>query len=192
MARKLVKLANLVVLILTVLWLSKDPGWDSLVAMATAFVVLLGLEVTDRSEPNKSETVGGPDQELFLEFLNIMPSDGAIRFLRKQEMGGHFNRRGLDDLYAFVGTWEDVTHEFQDSKLEAKRKQLLQQVNDYCDLIGLYTEQDHGDSHHIRPYLRHEQPDEFQKAVRELHKQADKIVKLYDEFIRLGRKKLRV
>lgn len=96
---------------------------------------LITLEIKSAKGPRRN-----PDKELFQEFLRVLPSNGSIEFIKTYNMAGFaFDGRKLDDLKRFVYEWNDAEHKFYDTKLEKKRKNLLELTDRY---LGLYCSQD--------------------------------------------------
>lgn len=158
------------------------------------------------------------DQELFTKIRQILPSDGVIRFVRYHDYGGSFDRKVHYDLHRFLEYCELPEFEFLDADLEGLRAKLFENINKFTQAIGLYTFPimiGDGSWNQIPPdpmenlgaisfYHSHAKTEEeFNRMVEdqrrrifnmhhELNDFAEQVVETYDEFVRLGRRKLAI
>jgi hypothetical protein len=158
------------------------------------------------------------DSELFTKIRELLPSGGAIRFMRFHDYAGSFRLSEHDDLEEFLYQCEKPEFEFLDTDLEGFRVKLAEQIKKFVHMLGDYTfplrrtdelwnrlppepERDFELIGHLRTIAENEEDfqkmmDEQRKHLRqareEMNSLANEICSTYDEFIRLGRRKLGV
>ncbi|MBN3890509.1 MAG: CHAT domain-containing protein [Nostoc sp. JL31] len=132
------------------------------------------------------------DQELFQRFLEELPSNGSIRFIKEANMAGFsFQVNRLDQLHNFSFKWADAEHEFIDPVLESKRKELFNLIEQYTIYVAYNTYPTHRVGFNtVPPEWEKEQPEQFWRVVDELHELAGKVVEAHQELVRLGRTQL--
>jgi len=127
-----IKILNLFALLGSVAWLVKNPDWEPLVSTSGLLATYLGLEITDHRK------ISNPDKELFEKLLAELPPDGPeMNFLRHQDIGAPFRSNELRELNNFIRYWDDAAHEFQNRKLEKKRKELHEKMNIFLRKLSL-------------------------------------------------------
>lgn len=168
------------------IWFIRHPQYDSGVASLTTLGVLIGLFVEQKVHHGKEA-----DRKLFQQFKQVLPSNGNIDFIDKQNMAGFsFDLDRLDHLYDFLHRWNDAEHEFLDKKLEEKRKRLLKLIAEYSHLIGMNTWRTDLGFQAVPSEWEDEQPDRFREVVTNLHDKAGEIVAAHQDLVRTARKKL--
>lgn len=116
----MLRFLNLVALLISVVWLSRNPDWEPAVTALGLFAALLAQEYP-RLKKNQDR-----DRELFLKFKSQFPSNGkTAKFLRNHDIGGSFSTDVLDELDRFLEEWTNAEHEFIDQQLEIARKALV-------------------------------------------------------------------
>jgi len=160
-------------------------------SVLTSFPTIAQQKSSDEINPANSSRREA-DQRLFQCFLQVLPSSGSIRFINEANMAGFsFPLERLDQLHEFLYEWSDAEHEFIDSDLESKRKELLSLVDKYTNSIGLNTYPTHRSGFNtVPPEWEEDHPERFWHIVDELHGLAGKIVKTHQELVRLGRMRL--
>jgi len=145
-------------------------------------------DATEQASSTRKEL----DQQLFKSFLEVLPSNGSIRFIKEANMAGFsFSLENLNQLYTFLHEWTDAKHEFIDQDLELKRKELLSLIDKYTDSIALNTYPTHRSKFNtVPPEWEEEDPERFWHVVDELHDLARKIVRAHQDLVRLGRLRL--
>jgi hypothetical protein len=170
----------------SLVWFIRHPQYDSGVAGLTTLAVLIGLFVEEKVHHGKEA-----DRKLFQQLKDVLPSNGSIDFIDKQNMADFsFDVDRLDDLYNFLHRWDDAEHEFLDKKLEEKRKRLLKLIAEYSHLIGMNTWRTELGLQTVPPEWETEQPTRFYETVEKLHAKAGEIVETHQQLIRLGRRRL--
>ena len=136
------------------------------------------------------------DRKVFSEIREILPSDkGSIVFLRIHDYGASFPSAIHDDLRNFMSRCIRPEFEFIDMDLEGIRTKLANSINDFLEAIALHTY-----SLDSRPYKSRvpkewsygsdEQQKEYHEAIAKLNQLKTNVYETYDEFVRLGRRKL--
>jgi len=162
--------------------------------------VLLGLGAThielERSQREETHSLHGPQAEndaaLFAELQDLLPSHGAIDFIKHHDFGGSFRLDNLDPIRLFGYEWDNAQHEFNDSALEAQRKQLLRAAKYFSEAIAYKTSPRRGmqsvvpeDVSSTGPF-----PEWIRRDICEIHLAAEALVDEHQKMIRLGRKRL--
>jgi hypothetical protein len=134
------------------------------------------------------------DRAMFQRFLKALPSNGSIDFVRNHDFGGCFDRRRLEQLETFAHEWNDAEHEFLNSEMETKRSELHSLAKTFLGMLVTYASPLAGASGEHHSSLPREWEDNnraaFQKAVTELHEQANKVVAAHQNLVRLGKQHL--
>jgi hypothetical protein len=132
------------------------------------------------------------DKKLFDELTALLPSDGVIRFLRQQNMAGWiFPSAELDPLSECNDRWNAPERRFITPELEAARQALWSKVRDYLRVIAIETFSANTPGWRwVPPEWEDEQPERFQRTVKNLHALADEIVNLHADLVGLARKHL--
>jgi hypothetical protein len=135
------------------------------------------------------------DKTMFQRFLETLPSSGSIAFIDVNNFAGSFDWHYLDQLRTFDHEWSDAEHEFLDTQMEAKRKELKTLVEGYLGFLGTNTwrlkDQSSWGFASVPQEWEEEQPERFHEVVNSLHKQGEKIVSVHRELVRLGRQHLK-
>lgn len=158
------------------------------------------------------------DQNLFLEIRKLLPSTGAIEFMQFHDYGGSFRVDEHNDLHEFIYQCNKPEFEFLDIDLEGLRVKLASLTEKFVRMLGKYTfPLQRTDEHWNRLppdperdfelifELKHmakdeedlkkmmdEQREHIRNTRHKMNNLASEICKTYDEFIRLGRRKLGV
>jgi hypothetical protein len=134
------------------------------------------------------------DKKTLRDLLEIVPSNGPIRFLRSNNFGGFsFEWRRVDDIERFLYDRNGPDHEFLDSGIEAARKTFRKACRALLVALVTHTFPTHTSGYQAVPdEWELDQPDRFREAVDEIHTAASAVCNTYDELVRLARRKLRV
>lgn len=134
------------------------------------------------------------DKYVYLLLTKLLPWKGSIDFIRENSFAGHsFDLDQLDDLYAFSRQCDNPAFEFIEPVLEGLRLDLLQHVAEFQHTIGFETFPTHAPGRNSVPLeWEQEQPERFEKVVKTLHTEADRICKIYDNLVRTATRKLGV
>jgi hypothetical protein len=134
------------------------------------------------------------DVQLFEEFQKTFGFEPAVRLLRDQNFGDSFARKAVQPLYDFVETWNQPEKEFIDEELQAALTQLYKAADGLAThlvektvpvgsgkLLSVFSD-------NLR--AMGPRPDWVKEEARVLNAEAAKFVPIYEQFVRLCRKKL--
>ena len=143
----------------------------------------------DYDEESKSA-----DKEIFNEIRNnILPANNGIYWLRNQNFRGFsFNPKNMRDFDEFEEFCKNPNYTFLNKDLEEKKTKLLIKISKFTELIGINTWSTKGGLQTVPPEWEIEQPERFSKTVSEIHSVVFEIIDLYDEFIKMGKKILKI
>ncbi len=127
------------------------------------------------------------DREIFRQIREILPSTGAIKFIRLHPWGAPFPFSELDQLERFLDHCIRPEFEFIDADIEGLRVSLEESMGEFYVAICLQTSPTDSRYEMLNVsgvwQLK-------QKAINELNDLSNKVCARYDELIRLGRRKL--
>lgn len=135
------------------------------------------------------------DKELYDNFTKDLPPDGSIYFLRTNNFAGFsFHLSSLDELKHFYYKYSnDPRIEFFHPELEQMRKQLMADIDKFDDLICINTFPGvRDDLQIVPPEWEEENPKRFWAVVDSIHAAAKQVCTDYDEFVKLGRRLIRL
>ena len=133
------------------------------------------------------------DKKIFSDLLQVVPSNGSIKFLRTYDFGSSFGERRLEDIEAFLYDRSGPDHEFLDFELEAVRRKFRETCRTLLYAVATQTSPANNPNRQAIPReLEIEDPKGFHRAVNEIHMAADALCSTYDELVRLARRKLAV
>lgn len=127
------------------------------------------------------------DEELFKELMELLRSNGVIRFLDQNNMAGFaFKDSQLDPIREFYYEWNVPEKEFIELNLEVIRKSLHEKTEQYLEIIATQTWSLNSnlDFRSVPSEWEFEQPDRFKKVVGQLHDLAGEIVVIHGNLIR--------
>lgn len=155
------------------------------------------------------------DRKLFSEIREVLPSRGAISFIRVHDYGGSFDRKVHDELDDFLYFCQRPECEFLDSDMEGLRARLEDDVKQFVEALAEHTfplernydknriprdpmqeaetllwfRQKAKDENEFNELIKQQREHLF-KVRHELNRLAQQVYNTYDEFIRFGRRKL--
>lgn len=134
------------------------------------------------------------DQKLFQEFQAVLSFDPAIRLLREHDFDGAFFLRSIKPLYEFVDTWDQPEKEFIDAELQTNLDGLKKAANILTDHLVEKTVMV-GDGRRVSVFSDHlrdagTRPNWVIEEARILNKEARIFVPIYEDFVRVCRRKL--
>lgn len=133
------------------------------------------------------------DRQLADRLLDLLPSNGVIRFVDENNMAGFlFRGDSFDPLRTFAYDWDNAEHEFLDADLERTKRALWQKVHAYVGLLNAktYPSRTNAEWFSVPGEWEFEQPQLFQQVVGEFHSLAAEIVALHGEFVRTSKQVL--
>jgi hypothetical protein len=132
------------------------------------------------------------DKRTFREFLDLLPSTGAIRFLKQHSFGNSFRSEFLDPIETFVADRQGPDYEFLDTDLEAARRAFLEICETLIHRLSGNVYNLGNGFIGVPPEWAHEQPARYNAAVKTLDELGDKAWASYVDFVRLVRNRLAV
>jgi len=133
------------------------------------------------------------DKKILRDFLQVVPSNGAIEVLRTKSLGAFFQWNELEDIERFFDRRNGPDHEFLDPELEAARQKFRESCRGLLVALGTYTFPTQNEGWHAVPReWRDEAPERFHRTVNDLDTAANAVCTTYAELVRLARKKLAV
>lgn len=132
------------------------------------------------------------DSNLLKEIKEMLYEKKMIEYMRVQDFGGPFYVDILDPLDDYLHKSDnDPEFEFLDSDLNELKKELDYNIRTLLHTIGINTFK-----LGINPTLfavprewREEQPERFNEVVNKVNHHANKVVEIYNELVRVARKK---
>lgn len=185
------RVTTFLLLLGSVAWFAREPGWEPALVAAGFLASLVGLEVRRaKREPHPH------DIALFEKFLRTLPP-ASVENVRTHGFGGSIRTSDLHPLWEFAETWTDIGHEFHDPALERLRSSLLTTVQRFNRTTGTHTFKIASDSSKVYPDAKYEPPDyekpEYvREAVAEIEQLADEVAQRYRALVEAGRSQLRV
>lgn len=134
------------------------------------------------------------DQHLFQEFQSALSYEPAIRLLREHDFGGSFNKKDIQPLFDFVETWNQPEKEFIDENLQAALTELYRAARSMVMCLAEKTSPIGNEDFSVfSNTLRNAgpRPDWVIEDARVLNEQANLFFPVYEDFLRLCRKKLK-
>jgi hypothetical protein len=177
-------------------WSDAGFPWDPLVPFIIALGAYAKLEVSQSARVSKVDDVSiENDADLFRQLHELLPSHGAIEFVKHHDFGGSFLLRDLDPIGRFCYEWDNPQHEFNDQQLEAQRADLLRAAKYFSHAIALKTApRAAGIQSAVPGHIDSDGPfpEWVRQDIREIHLAAHALVDEHEKMMRLGRKRLRI
>jgi hypothetical protein len=132
------------------------------------------------------------DREVFRQVREILPSTGAIQFIRVHPWGAAFPLSRIDQLYHFLQHCDRPEFEFIDMDLEGLRADLAESADRFCAAIAIQTFplDSRPEFSNVPREWEFTQMERYGKAIKELADLSNEVCDKYDELVRLGRRKL--
>lgn len=135
------------------------------------------------------------DKMLYDSFMNDLTPHGSIDFLRTNNFAGFsFHLSSLKELDDFYHKYtNDPRIEFFHPELERIRLKMMTDIDHFKDLICINTFPGVSDDlQTIPPEWEEENPKHFREVVNEIHNAANQVCADYDEFVKVGRKMIKL
>ena len=181
-----IRIVALIILLLSLTWLCRDPDWEPLLTFVAAFLGYLGLDIWQTFH-----SISANDRKLFNEFHKLFSKDsGVVEFLRDHDIATTFHRRMTAPLLDFYDDWKGVHYEFDDPTLEKAKKRFMAKVKEYVPILTNETY-----THSVNPELRTMDFSDWDNpperiAIRDrLNLLGSEVLERYEELIRVFRNK---
>jgi hypothetical protein len=134
------------------------------------------------------------DKKVLRDFLEIVPSNGSIRFIRTNNFEFPFRDKSLDDIDFFFNDRNGPDYEFLDPELETVRQKFRGACEALLSVLATQTFPTNNPDWQSVPddWAEGKDPKRFHRAVDEIHTAAETVCRTYDELVRLARRKLAV
>lgn len=134
------------------------------------------------------------DERLFQEFQSVFPFEPAVRLLREQDFGASFSKKAIRPLMDFVETWDQPEKEFLDSELQEALKSFYTAAENMAmHVVEKTVPVGNMEYLSVFPDARRAvgpRPSFVIEDARILNEEASKFVPVYEQFLRLCRRKL--
>lgn len=134
------------------------------------------------------------DERLFQEFQSVFPFEPAVRLLREQDFGASFSKKAIRPLMDFVETWDQPEKEFLDSELQEALKSFYTAAENMAmHVVEKTVPVGNMEYLSVFPDARRAvgpRPSSVIEDARILNEEASKFVPVYEQFLRLCRRKL--
>ena len=136
------------------------------------------------------------DKALFLEFVELLPSDGFdVKLLEEHDFGNSHHGREVKALDTFVHTWNNALKQFLDEELEFKRKQLIDKSKHFIYTLASRSYSiGNGEMFSCIPDAYRgawNRPPHVEEQIRELNELGTDLFELHEDFVLTARRKLK-
>ncbi|OBU17365.1 hypothetical protein [Photobacterium aquimaris] len=136
------------------------------------------------------------DKALFLEFIELLPSDGLdIKLLEEHDFGNSHHGKKVKSLDTFVHTWNNALKHFLDEELESKRKQLIDKSKHFIYTLASRSYSiGNGEMFSCIPDAYRnawDWPPHVEEQIRELNELGTELFELHQDFVLTARRKLK-
>lgn len=176
-------------MLLTVAWICTSPSWEPVVVLVGLFI---GFVINDSKTSKSSEN---PDKLLFEKFIETLPSNGDIEFVRQFDGWISFDSEQIKQIRNFLWYWDNAEHEFADKEIEKKRKILYSAVEIFLNNVGLYTAPNHAGRQTVIPRdvdPDWDVPDHVKEEAKKLGESAQAVYQAHQDMVRTARKRLKL
>lgn len=201
--KSIFKYTNLVLLLLSVVWLSRAPDWEPLLAFLTLFFGYLFQDVKGCRDLTQNNNSVDHDKTLFLKYEELLPEDDFIFVLNNDLFNSSMDYSFSKQIGRYLYLSEAIKGTFLNKKLQNKFELFVKHLRDvklfmakhfFVNensgekpedwVVSLYPEMKHsGDEHKSKLYLERE---------KELHGLIDKVEEAYTPFRKLAKQKLHI
>ncbi|MFN7925598.1 MAG: hypothetical protein U0Q16_36195 [Bryobacteraceae bacterium] len=134
------------------------------------------------------------DRETFRSFLQAMPSDGVIGFIRDHDFGAAFFDSDLDEFRRYCFSRPNPADAYLDEELEALRQNFLTACSTFRKAIGTFMHREQTGSGilllRIPAERRHREPERYEKEQDATNTAALALCQAYDTLVQRARAKL--
>jgi hypothetical protein len=181
---------------ITAFWNLKISLWVVAVIIIVLLTIFTLKKLFNRKRKNDfayDEKTLELDIAFFNKVRNEMLTMQSIYWLRNNNFGGRSFQDDLLSPFDMIEVeMERPDYDFFNPKLETLLQELMEQIKDFNSFLlpNVFSEGLHRLT--VPPEWRHEQTERYDKAVDGIHRRAQKLALKYDEFVRKGRKILKV
>ncbi|HCE3304116.1 TPA: hypothetical protein NG558_004297 [Vibrio parahaemolyticus] len=151
---------------------------------------------SDKQVQSEQKELLEVDKKLFLEFIELLPSDGLdIKLLEEHDFGNSHHGKEVKSLDKFVHTWNNSQKQFLDAELEAKRDIFITKSRHFIyTLANRSYAIGNGEIFSCIPDAYRnawDWPKHVDDQIRELNELGTELFELHKEFVLLARRKLK-
>ena len=135
------------------------------------------------------------DKELYDSILRDLTPNGSIHFLRTNNFAGFsFHLSSLDELEDFYHKYSnDPRFEFFHPEVEQRRKSLMTDIGLFEDIICINTfPGNRDDLQTVPPEWEEKDPKHFRTVVNSINAAAQQVCNDYDDFVRFGKREIKL
>ncbi|MFC1542133.1 hypothetical protein ACFL50_06775, partial [Candidatus Latescibacterota bacterium] len=137
--------------------------------------------------------VDSSDCQLFQKFLTVLPYERNIEYIESHDISaGPFDPENHEDLRNFYNHWNCASHEFNHKGIEKRKKTLWELIESYIVALDTYTVPTDDNKRVVSTELKEKDSEKWREIINNIHSQAGLIVITHQDFIRYGKKKLRI
>jgi hypothetical protein len=161
------------------------------IIILTILILFFSIKSVNNNYSDEEKLI---DKQLFLKIKDeILPSNGSISFLRHHNFRGAFRSDNIEDFRTFIYSIENPEFEFIRKILEKKFKSLKSNISNFMLDLAQNTwnvDNPNIDAKRVPKEWEKEQPERYRNTISKLNNYADTICSEYDQFIKLGIRKL--
>lgn len=175
-------------------WTFKIELWIVIICALVLLITLQLIKTFKSKAFSYDEETLKLDRKLFDKIRNeLLPQNKTIYFLRHNNFAGFsFDLDKLDDLYNIEHENINSDFEFLNPQLEEIKKLLLQHISHFTTTIACQTFPTSTGRQSVPEDWELDQPERFDRVVKDLHKSGHEICDKYDELIKIGRRVLKI
>ena len=204
MIKLIFKYTNLILLLLSVVWLSRTPDWEPLIAFLTLFFSYLFQDVKSYKGSSEKENIVEHDKALYSQYEELLPENDFTFVLNNDLFNNSMDYSFSKQISRYLYLSEAIKGKFPNKKLQIKFEISTEHlrsiktfmathffVNDNNQVVppedwvvSLYPEMKHsGDNQKRELYLKRE---------KELHRLIDKVEEAYITFRKMVKQSLHI
>jgi hypothetical protein len=181
------RIAALIIVLLSLVWLCRAPDWEPMIAFVTALTAYLGLDFW--------QTVRGisaHDRELVERFLKLLPPDSpTASFLRSHDIAVPFPYTDIQPLFKINDTWKGIAFCFDDKKIEKARKRFFDKLGQYVPMVACETFPHDGNSSLVTMDFKDwDNPPEKIAARDRMNSMSTEVLTEYENLVRIIRNRM--
>jgi hypothetical protein len=162
------------------------------ISLATVSLLIFFIVKKMRRFKYDTETIV-LDKELFVEIKSkLLPQDTLIKWLRDHDFGMGFETDNLMKIGKIEEENKNPDFEFFHPEIEKKKRLLVNSIEVFTECMGSYMFGNRNGGINIPSEWEFDQPERFKKALEETGATREAVCKKYDDFVRTGRRILRV
>lgn len=144
----------------------------------------------------ESKELEAVDKKLFERFLSEFPSNSrSISLLKEHDFGNSYHENKTNEIDSYIDTWNTAEKEFLDQELERARQELYNTIHKFVYKLAQSSGYiNNGPMLSAVPVAYQDAwnwPEHVEVRIKELNDLSSECYKLHQQFILLGRRKLK-